>query len=176
VAQPKPALSLAPFGVFADTGLPLETLDTAAVKALVTGDEAPPLPPDLLASKAHDASPHFGTIGDVDPKLLNEAGWAVLFGPRVDRRIREALQPLLDHRKAQVGDAQLYRVFEADSGFQPGDTAVSWLARHNVRLDVVDPLLGVPFYILIVASPDEIPYEFQYSLDLYWGVGRLWFD
>ena len=43
-------------------------------------------------------------------------------------------------------------------------------------MDVVDPAKGVPFYLLIVAPPDAIPFEFQYFLDIYWGVGRLWFD
>ena len=29
---------------------------------------------------------------------------------------------------------------------------------------------------MIVAPPDEIPFEFQFGLDLNWAVGRLWFD
>ena len=52
----------------------------------------------------------------------------------------------------------------------------AWLNRFNVGLAVVDPLLGVPLYLLIVGSPEEIPFEFQYLLDAYWSVGRLHFD
>jgi hypothetical protein len=40
----------------------------------------------------------------------------------------------------------------------------------------VDPEHGVPVYVLLVGSPQEIPFEFQYLLDLYWNVGRLHFD
>jgi hypothetical protein len=93
----------------------------------------------------------------------------------VDDSIRDALQPLLDHRRAHTADS-VFKVFEGPNGFQAGDSAASWLARQKVRMDVVDPLLGVPFYVMIVAPPEEIPYEFQYTLDLYWGIGRLWFD
>jgi hypothetical protein len=34
----------------------------------------------------------------------------------------------------------------------------------------------VPFYLLLVASPEEIPFEFQYLLDIYGDVGQLRFD
>jgi hypothetical protein len=53
---------------------------------------------------------------------------------------------------------------------------VAWLNRFNVGLAVVDPLLGVPLYLLIVGSPEEISFEFQYLLDAYWSVGRLHFE
>ena len=51
-----------------------------------------------------------------------------------------------------------------------------WLERHGVSFNPVSPTMGVPFYLLLVGSPEEIPLEFQYSLDIYWAVGRLHFD
>ena len=164
-----------PFGISADTGLPLDGLDAAALDHFRSGGAAEAVSPETLAAKADSAEAHFGTIGDVDPNDLSQAGWGVLFGPSVDQRIKDALQPLLDHRKAQAADDSLFKVFDGPSGFLPGDTAQTWLQRQGVRIDVVDPQLGVPFYMLIAAAPDEVPFEFQYVLDLYWAVGRVWF-
>jgi len=165
-----------PFGISADTGMPLDGVDDAALESLQHGPVESAVASDYLKAKVDSTEAHFGTIGDVDPNALDQAGWAVLFAPSADQRIREALQPLLDHRKEQVGDESLFKIFDGVTGFQPGDTASQWLNRQKVRMDVVDPQLGVPFYLLIVGPPDEIPFEFQYGLDLYWGVGRLWFD
>jgi len=172
--EPAPGMPI-PFGIFADTGRPLAGIDESALEVFFKSDGGETAISRELEAKADASHANFGAIGDVDPNRLEEAGWAVLFGPGVDRSIREALQPLLDHRRAQAGDP-LFKVFEGASGFQPGESAAEWLARQKVRMDVVDPLLGVPFYVMIVAPPHEIPYEFQYALDLYWGVGRLWFE
>ena len=166
-----------PFGISADTGQPLEGIDDAALDSFKVNGHNGAVAKEYLEAKAESTEPNFGTIGDVDSSQLDQAGWAVIFSPSADQKIREALQPLLDHRKAQVGDENLFKIFEGPSGYQPDDTATTWLRRppRNVRMDVVDPQLGVPYYILIVGPPDEIPFEFQYALDLYWAVGRLWF-
>jgi len=164
-----------PFGISADTGLPLDGLDSAALGYFRSGGAAESVAAETLAAKADSAEAHFGTIGDVDSNDLSQAGWGVLFGPSVDQRIKDALKPLLDHRKSQVTDQSIFKIFDGPSGFRPGDTAQAWLNRQGVRMDAVDPVLGVPFFILIVADPAEIPFEFQYVLDLYWAVGRIWF-
>ena len=165
-----------PFGIFASTGLPLEGLDPVTVQALFQSQHPEPVGRETLRAKAHGAQAHLGTIGEIDPQDLSQAGWGIIFGASVEKRVKEALQPLIVHRREQVGDDALFRVFENYLSVMPEDTAESWLDRQGVRMDVVDPQLGVPFYLLIVAPPDEIPFEFQYALDLYWGVGRLWFD
>jgi hypothetical protein len=165
-----------PFGVSADTGYPLDGIDDGSLNSFQNNGHDRAVAREYLKAKAESDEPDFGTVGDVDASRLDQAGWAVIFSQAADRKIREALQPLLDHRKAQVGGESLFKIFEGPSGYQPDDTATTWLRRQNVRMDVVDPELGVPFYILIVGPPDEIPFEFQYGLDLYWAVGRLWFQ
>jgi hypothetical protein len=72
--------------------------------------------------------------------------------------------------------AKPFKVFDGAEGFRPGDRAGDWLKRRNVRMDVVNPDNGVPFYLLLVGPPDELSFEFQYFLDVYWATGRLWFD
>ena len=67
--------------------------------------------------------------------------------------------------------------------YRPGERCSNWLARYNVSARPVDPARGVPFYLLLVGRPGPlspadlayIPFEFQYQLDLFWGVGRLCF-
>ena len=164
------------FGIDAETGAPLSGMDAAAFRDISSTGRDQFVSREDLAAKADLDEAHFGVLGDVDPRDLSQSGWAVVFCSSAGRNIREALQPLLDRRKAQTGGGDLFKVFEEDTGYQPGDTATTWLARRHVRMDVVDPALGVPFYVLLVAPPEEIPFEFQYGLDLYWAVGRLWFE
>lgn len=38
---------------------------------------------------------------------------------------------------------------------------------------MINPDLGMPYYLVLIGSPEAIPFEFQYALDLVAGVGRL---
>jgi hypothetical protein len=165
---------LLPIGVSAATGRPLPALEDDVVSAGLGG--RPDASPEAtsLADRAVSANTAFLIEGGVDASNLSQAGWGVLFAAGVDQKIKDAVQPLLQHRKAQ--GAEPFVVYDGATTYRSGDTASAWLDRHGVRLDVVDPAKGVPFYLLIVASPEAIPFSFQYSLDLYWAVGRLWFD
>jgi tetratricopeptide (TPR) repeat protein len=118
-------------------------------------------------------------------KYISEMGWGVIF-PAVPRddpaqqgidAIREALQPLLDHRRAEatLRDQALYREFLHGNGCRPGDTAHKFLARHGVGPGKVEPSL-MPYYLLLVGGPEAIPFEFQYQLDVQYAVGRIEFD
>jgi hypothetical protein len=119
-----------------------------------------------------------GVAGNVDdPMDLRETGWAVLFASDADPRIHQQLQPLLDLRRKQVQDEKLFRIFEGREGVFPGQPADNWARQRGVSLTAaVDPRKGVPYYLLIVGSPREIPFEFQALLKLQWAVGRLYFD
>ena len=162
-----------PFGIRADTGLPLSGLTDEAINALL-GRKTEPAPETLaLSSRVDPANISFATEGGIDASDLAQAGWGVIYAPSVSQAIKDALQPLLDHREVR---AQPFKIFDGPDGYRPGDTANDWLKRRNVRMDVVNPENGVPFYLLLVGPPDELPFEFQYSLDIYWAVGRLWLD
>jgi hypothetical protein len=83
---------------------------------------------------------------------------------------------LIELRRQQVGNPDYFKVFEGPLGVLPDQSAVAWLATKGVGLATVDPDNGVPYHLLLVGSPVRIPFEFQYTLDLQWSVGRLDFD
>jgi hypothetical protein len=126
-------------------------------------------------------STHLGTDYSVDdPNDLTQAGWGIIFASDADPAIIAQLQPMIDLRQSQVQDSHLFKVFSgtANGGVIPGQTAASWAQQRGVSLTAaVDPYQGgVPFYLLIVGSPDRIPFEFQALLKMQWAVGRLAFD
>jgi hypothetical protein len=57
----------------------------------------------------------------------------------------------------------------------PRESCESFLLRHGADLADAAPE-RVPYYLLIVGSPEEIPFEFQWELDQVYAVGRLHFD
>lgn len=110
-----------------------------------------------------------------NPMDLADAGWGVL-AARADERadqVLEALKPLLDRRRSQAGER--YREYRGDSGYLPGDSALSFLKRCGTIPGPANPIKA-PCYLLLVGSPEQIPYEFQYELDHQRAVGRLHFD
>jgi len=168
-----------PFGIHASTGRPLGDLTDEVIEGLLAGDRAQRQDTGsvklALDARGESGSRAFALAneGDSDPNDLTQAGWGVLFAPGLDPKIKQALRPLIEHRRSEGATPCV--IFDED-GFRPGETVFQWLKRRKVALDVVNPARGVPYYLLIVAPPDVIPFEFQYTLDLYWAVGRLWFD
>ena len=110
----------------------------------------------------------------VDPADLSQAGWAVVFPAKMKsghkKAIMEALAELLTLRKKQAGD--MYRIYEKGAGYRPGETKAKFFGRHKIGDGAADPK-QMPFYVLLVGTPEEIPYKFQYQLDVMRGVGRI---
>jgi Peptidase family C25 len=153
-----------------------------------TGQPAPALPAEGLPHLSGDLpgaeqrsidSTHLGTDSSVgDPDDLTQTGWCILFASDADPAIKTQLQPLIDLRRRQVNDDQLFQVFEGnDTGVRPNQTADDWAEYRGVSLTAkVDPTAGVPYYVLLVGHPDRVSFEFQNLLKMQWAVGRLAFD
>jgi len=166
-----------PMGVLADTGERLSPIHDEVLDffAGLSGDADN----EALAGKRQASTKHLGVDDDAgDPDALDGVGWAILYGSAVSDGIKKKLKPLIDHRRGQVGNDALFKIFDGPDAYASGDTVVSWLAKNgkNVANARVDPNAGVPYYVLIVASPEDVPFDFQFGLDLHWAVGRVWFD
>jgi len=109
-----------------------------------------------------------------NPFDLVESGWAIVFAQSDERAaaILEALEPLLRLRRRQAGDR--YHQLSGD-GYRENESRLDFLTRQETGPGRVDPSI-FPYYVLLVGSPEEIPYEFQYELDVHHAVGRLCFD
>lgn len=174
--MPEPgALTLpVPLGVL-ETGGFVDGIGAATLQQLKTKGLDGAVSKDILAAKGTSGAAHFGMVGgELNADNLSMAGWAVMFGASVSRKIRTGLSPLIEHRRKQVDNPALFK--DNLDPPAPKQSAAEWLRAHGTSLNVVDPEKGVPYYVLIVASPEEVPFEFQYELDLYWGVGRLWLE
>jgi hypothetical protein len=151
-----------PFGVEAATGKPLPEL---------TAEDLDRITPDPPGPRGQH---HLAAADGVDTKELSSAGWGVVFGRGLDPQVKAKLKPLLDRRREQAKD--LYFEFEGPAAPRPAEGVRSWLERNGASFNVVQPELGVPLYLLLVGSPVQIPFEFQFMVDSLWNVGRLDFD
>lgn len=119
---------------------------------------------------AFEYAPTFG----VDANKLESAGWGVVFaqGAPVDE-LREALSPLLEMRKSQAG--ALYREFSGEDGYFAEETSLDFMTRFGSSPGPVRPEV-LPYYLLLVGDTTAIPFDFQYQLDVYHSIGRVFFD
>jgi hypothetical protein len=127
-----------------------------------------------MKSKAVAATTQtYAPVAGLDPSDLAEVGWGVVLHAEAGPKTLDPLRPLLDLRKQQAGP--YYRELVGPDGYRPDDTHLSFLTRLGAGPGPADPE-KVPYYLLLVGGPERIPFEFQYQLDIQYGVGRLHFD
>jgi hypothetical protein len=179
-----------PMGVRVDTGAPHPPLTQADVDRFLAGRAtAPPATAALARVQSVTALGPDGSVADRNN--LSQTGWAVLFASDADPAIKAQLQPLLDLRQRQVakraipGRKPLFRIFEGTDPATGGvllnpdgtpQTAQQWTQQHGASLTAAVVPSVIPYYVLIVGSPERIPFSFQFDLRAQWLVGRLYFD
>ncbi|MEZ4340067.1 MAG: hypothetical protein R3B82_25890 [Sandaracinaceae bacterium] len=169
-------LELAFNGLDGETGAPLvPELDAEAVAKALRGEKLDAADHARIAAALEgDRKDTLGTAEGVDDDDLAEAGWAVVFpagGGAETAARRKRLKDLLALREDQAGEH--YREYT----YEPGWGAHEFLTKNKTGYDLANPSGGkVPYYVLLVGSPEEIPFYFQSQLDRMYAVGRLHFD
>ncbi len=150
------------------------SLTTSVVKDLALGKTLDQTTLNELKRKKAGDARGFGFAA----KGLPNEGWGVILPaalPPNDLHARlDALGELLDLRLAAAGGR--FKIFCAQSGYRPGESKRDWLTRLLANPDGTPNPDAVPVYLLIAASPEEIPYSFQYQLDVQYRTGRLYFQ
>jgi hypothetical protein len=154
-------------GIDVDTGDYLTPRTTLAdLAAALRGDPTQPGDRSDLRRRRQTDEDHFGVVYGRNPQDLASVGWGVVAPPDLDPAVTEALEPLLRLRQEQAGD--LFQRLE----LRPGEDKDRFLARHGMGPGPVDPR-RVPYYLLLLGSPDQVPFDVQYQLGVPFAVGRL---
>lgn len=113
----------------------------------------------------------------IDPLDLGDSRWGIVWPPQPltqqEEQHRTALQALIAHRQTQNMGGLKPREFFYQAGWTYDQFL--WEVGPQVAPGNLQPA-KVPYYLLIVGSPERIPWEFQYYLDGEYAVGRLWFE
>jgi hypothetical protein len=152
----------------------LMPMDPKLFSSIITG--APVDEAEMKALKnwhTYLTTAHWAIKEGHDPNKLEEAGWGIIYPHNVSPAIKDALAPLVAWRKAQAAASKEHYFREMD--YRPNEHRNDWLVRHGYGPGPANPE-RIPYYILIVGDPDQIPYRFQTSLDVQYAVGRISFD
>lgn len=159
--------AILPNGVDYDTGDYLAPKQPLADLAdALRRDSSPPAEARALRRRRQDDEDHFGVVYGRNPHDLGSVGWGVVIPHGFDPASLEALAPLMKLREEQAGN--LFQRLE----IAPGEDKDDFLARHGMGPSVVDPR-KVPYYLLLLGSPQQVPFEVQYQLGVSYAVGRL---
>jgi hypothetical protein len=189
-ANPPANLTLTFNGINGRTGdylMPAQTVEQLVAAA--RGEDVPQqLKSELAAKRREVAEGHYGIRHGHDASKLEEAGWGVIAPENVSPAVLEALKPLIELRKAQAGAKKehYFRQFTGPArtgasgqrlprGYRAGESKDEFLSYHGMGPGLADPE-RIPYYLLLVGNPEEVPFSLQYQLDLQYAVGRLWFE
>lgn len=109
---------------------------------------------------------HMGDVADLTPEQKRNpadpnVGWGLVFAKDTPPEVRAALKPLLAHRAGrELAD------------WDTGKALKFWLAKEGITPQERDTT-NLPYYLLLVGNPQQIPFEAQYELDRLRAVGRL---
>jgi hypothetical protein len=162
-------------GINGDTGEYLSPpLKASDVAAFVKGELRQPAIERFLANVWRKLKKK--TLGrelpvGVDAANVAQAGWAVVFHADENQAVKDALAPLITHRRTLAGDDTKVKVLE----YRDGEEYNTWLRRYNVAVGRKE-LSKVPYYLLLVGSPERMPFLFGQLLSVDYVVGRLHFD
>lgn len=121
------------------------------------------------AARGLGARAPVATRGGVERPLdFADTGWGIVFPEGASEDVWKALEPLICRRKRQTR-GRFRRL-----AYRPKDTKETFLCRHRLGPGPVDPEV-LPYYLLLVGGPQEIPFSFQYQLDIQYAVGRIAF-
>lgn len=110
-----------------------------------------------------------------DSHNLAETGWGLIIAPaEIDRGVKERLSPLIELRRAQAQADQANNLFRTLT-YKKLKGRDYLFAEHGDAPGTIDPS-ALPYYILLIGSPEQIPFDFQYALAINRAVGRLYFD
>lgn len=159
------ALTIPLFGVDESGGRGTESVAATAAALRRGGGE---VDAERRALGTMASTPSFGLPPGVAAEDLSLAGWGVIWAPNTPPVVKDALQPLLNHRRNELGNPLLFHEFDHLVGESPRQ----FLQRNGADYGSVRPD-AVPYYLLLVGSPDQIPFTFQSLLDVEYRVGRL---
>lgn len=123
--------------------------------------------PAVLKMHASLARKTLGLPFPLQPEQIADAGWGIVTHAQEDPAVLQALEPLFQHRLQQIGNPATVKKLTYN-----GELFVDWLAAHDVAPGSVKPD-KIPFYLVVVGTPERIPFEFTQLLDIEYGVGRL---